>query len=172
MISFERSTLTNKLTAVARRLDDIDAQLLNLLQEDGQTSRTTLSEKVDLSVPAVSERLRKLTERGILTGHHATVNAKRLGFDITAFIRVHVRDSEHYSNFLNVVTPLEAVLEVHSITGEGSHILKVRTKNTTTLESLLSRLQKIEGVRSTSSSIVLSSFKETRTLPVRPDEES
>lgn len=131
-------------------------------------SRTELAEEVDLSVPAVSERLRKLEARGVLTGHHATVDAKRLGFDITAFIRVSVRGSEHYSTFLDVVTALESVLEVHSITGDGSHILKVCTENTTALERLLSRLQQVEGVRSTSSSIVLSTFKETRALPVRP----
>ena len=153
---------------MAHRLDDIDAQLLNRLQRDGRASRTELAEAVGLSVPAVSERLRKLTERGVLTGHHATTDAKRLGFDITAFIRVSVRGSEHYSGFLKTATSLDAVLEVHSITGDGSHILKVRTENTSRLERLLSRLQQIEGVRSTASSIVLSTFKETRALPARP----
>lgn len=153
---------------MAHRLDDIDARLLNRLQRDGRISRTELAEEVDLSVPAVSERLRKLTERGVLTGFCATADAKRLGFDITAFIRVDVRGSEHYPTFLDTVTVLDAVLEVHSITGDGSHILKVRTENTTSLERLLSRLQQIEGVRSTASSIVLSTFKETRALPARP----
>lgn len=153
---------------VAHRVDDIDAQLLNLLQRDGRTSRTDLAEAVDLSVPAVSERLRKLEERGVLTGHHATADAKRLGFDITAFIRVSVQGSDHYDDFLDAVTPLDSVLEVHSITGEGSHILKVRIATTTALERLLSKLQDIDGVGSTDTSIVLSTFKETRALPVEP----
>ena len=155
-------------TRVAHRIDDIDAHLLNLLQEDGRTSRTDLAEAVDLSVPAVSERLRKLEERGVLTGHHATADAKRLGFDITAFIRVSVQGSDHYSGFLDAVTPLDSVLEVHSITGEGSHILKVRIATTTALEHLLSELQDIDGVGATDTSIVLSTFKETRALPVEP----
>lgn len=153
---------------VAHRIDDIDSQLLNLLQAEGRMKRTDLSEAVGLSVPAVSERLRKLEARGVLTGTHATADAKRLGFDITAFIRVAVRGSEHYPDFLDTVSALDAVLEVHSVTGGGSHILKVRTDNTTRLEKLLSRIQQIEGVRSTTSSIVLSTFKETRALPAHP----
>ena len=153
---------------MGRRLDEIDAQLLNLLQQEGRTSRTELAEAVDLSVPAVSERLRKLEERGVLTGDHVTVDAKRLGFDITAFIRVSVGPSEQYGSFLDTVTSFDTVLETHSVTGEGSHVLKVRTENTTALERLLSEIQQIEGVRSTATSIVLSTFKETRTLPVEP----
>jgi Lrp/AsnC family leucine-responsive transcriptional regulator len=63
---------------------------------------------------------------------------------------------------------MEQVLEVHSITGEGSHLLKVRTTNTTTLERFLSDIQAIPGVTHTTTSIVLSSFKETRTVPAEP----
>lgn len=155
---------------MAYALDEIDAQLLNRLQQEGHASHTALAEVVGLSVPAVSERLRKLEERGVLTGHHATVDAKRVGFDITAFIRVDIRGSEHYPGFLDIVTALEAVLEVHSVTGDGSHMLKVCTRTTTALERLLSEIQQIEGVRSTASSIVLSTFKETRALPVAPVE--
>lgn len=67
-------------------------------------------------------------------------------------------------------TQEEEVLEVHSITGEGSHILKVRTRNTTSLEQLLSRIQSWPGVHGTSTSIVLSTYKETRTVVARPME--
>ncbi len=62
------------------------------------------------------------------------------------------------------------VLEVHSVTGEGSHIIKIRTRNTTSLEKLLSKVQALPGVHGTSTSIVLSTFKETRTLEATPME--
>ena len=58
------------------------------------------------------------------------------------------------------------ILECHSITGEGSHLLKVRTKNTASFEQLLSRIQSWPGVDKTRSNLVLSSFKETRKLPI------
>lgn len=148
------------------RIDDIDAAMLRQLQESGRTKRVELAEVVDLSVPSVSERIRKLEAHGVITGYHATVDAKRLGLDITAFIRVTVDGSAHYPAFIETVTDLAEVLELHSITGEGSHILKVRTHNTTTLEKLLSRLQQLDGVHGTSTSVVLTTYKETRAIPV------
>ena len=150
------------------RIDEVDARILTLLQAEGRIKRTRIAEEVGLSVPSVSERMRKLEERGVVTGYHAIVDAKRLHLDITVFIRVMVDGSEHYPKFVERAMALDEVLEVHSITGEGSHILKVRTRNTSTLERLLSQIQQWTAVRGTSSSIVLTSYKETRALAVSP----
>ncbi len=150
------------------RIDEIDVKILGLLQANGRMKRNAIADAVGLSVPSVSERMRKLEERGVLVGYHAIVDAKRLHFDITAFIRVMVDGSMHYSEVIDHACSLDEVLEVHSITGEGSHILKVRTRNTTTLERLLSRIQSWAGVSGTRTSIVLSTFKETRQVDVSP----
>ena len=150
------------------RIDQIDVKILSLLQANGRMKRNAIAEAVGLSVPSVSERMRKLEERGVLVGYHAVVDAKRLHFDITAFIRVMVDGSGQYEGVINQACGLDEVLEVHSITGEGSHILKVRTRNTTTLERLLSRIQSWPGVSGTRTSIVLSTFKETRQVTVSP----
>ncbi len=150
------------------RIDLIDSQILRLLQAQGRIKRVEIAEEVGLSVPSVSERMRKLEERGVITGYHAVVDAKRLQVDITAFVRVVVDSSDAYPDFVKRATKLEEVLEVHSVTGEGTHILKVRTRNTTTLEQLLSRLQSWPDVRGTTASIVLQTHKETRELPVEP----
>ncbi len=152
------------------RIDEIDAKILELLQQRGRMKRNAISEVVGLSVPAVSERMRKLEEHGLIQQYTAVVDAKRLNYDITAFIRVDVEGSEHYPDFVAAVEPMGEVLEVHSVTGDGSHILKVRTYNTTTLEKLLARIQALRGVGSTSSSIVLSTFKETREVATQPTE--
>ena len=150
------------------RIDEIDAQILNLLQEHGRMKRSRIAEEVGLSLPSVSERIRKLEDRGVITGYHATVDAKRLHVDITAIIRVTVDGSDRYPEFVDHAMAMDEVLEVHSVTGEGSHILKVRTPNTTSLERLLSTIQSWRGVHGTSTSIVLSTFKESRTLRVVP----
>jgi Lrp/AsnC family leucine-responsive transcriptional regulator len=156
--------------ASSDRIDEIDATILNLLQANGRMKRNAIAEVVGLSVPSVSERMRKLEERGVLVGYYATVDAKRLHFDITAFIRVMTEGSEQYPQLIDLAGEADEVLEIHSITGEGSHILKVRTHNTTSLERLLSRIQAWPGVTNTSTSIVLSTFKETRTVTVTPTE--
>lgn len=148
------------------KIDHIDARILQLLQQHGRMKRNVIAEKVHLSVPSVSERMRKLEEKGIIQGYHAVVNAKELDIDITAFIRVVVDGSKNYASFIDHALTEKEILEIHSITGEGSHLLKIRTKNTSTLEALLSRLQSLSGIHGTSTSIVLSSYKETRTLEV------
>jgi Lrp/AsnC family leucine-responsive transcriptional regulator len=155
---------------VSQSIDEIDAKILELLQRNGRMKRSDVADEVDLSISAVSERMRKLEERGVIEGYAAIVDAKRLRLDITAFIRVSVDGSEHYSDFVDRVTDMEHVLELHSITGEGSHVMKVRTADTTALERFLSEIQALPGVSKTTTSIVLSTFKETRTVPTEPME--
>lgn len=149
-------------------LDEIDVQILTHLQENGRAQRNKLAEIVGLSVPSVSERMRKLEERHLIEGYHAVLNAKQFNLDITAFIFVEVDGSINYPKFVQTVILEAEVLECHSITGDGSHILKIRTKNTETLEKLLSKLQSWDGVKKTRSNLVLSSYKETRQIPVSP----
>ncbi|CAN5303121.1 Lrp/AsnC family transcriptional regulator [soil metagenome] len=148
------------------QLDETDIKILNHLQKDGRAQRNTIAEIVHLSVPSVSERMRKLEHRGLIAEYNAILDSKKFNFDITAFIFVEVDGSEKYNNFVDLVSQQPEVLECHSITGDGSHILKVRTKNTESFEKLLSLIQSWEGVTRTRSNIVLSSFKETRTLPI------
>mgnify|MGYP003147519605 CR=1 FL=1 len=148
------------------RIDAIDAEILRLLQESGRIKRSEIAEVVGLSVPSISDRMRKLEARGVLTGFTARVDAKRLGFDITVFMRVSVDGSEHYAEFVKRATARTEVLELHSSTGDGSHLMKVRLANTTALERFLAEIQTWPGVRGTQSSIVLSTFKETHTLPI------
>lgn len=151
---------------MSHQLDDIDITILKHLQKDGRAQRNHLAEEVGLSVPSVSERMRKLEDRQLIEGYHAVLNAKPFGFDITAYIFVEVDSSNFYHPFIEQVIKEPEVQECHSITGDGSHILKIRTRNTSSLERLLSQIQGWQGVKKTRSNIVLSTFKETRELPI------
>ncbi len=152
------------------RLDAIDVVILQLLQEKGRIKRSEIAEAVGLSVPAVSDRMRKLVERGVITGYHAKLDAKRLHIDVTAFIRVRVDGSINYPGFVESAVGQPEVIEVHSITGDGSHILKARVRDTGALEKLLSTIQTWPGVSGTVTSIVLSTLKEETTLQIEPVE--
>ena len=147
-------------------LDDIDITILELLQKQGRTRRNELAEIVGLSLPAASERLRKLEEAGIITGYFARLNHKALGKDITAFVSVTVDSSKHFAAFVEHVTATDDILECHGITGEGTHMLKVRTENTESLEKLLGKVQSWLGVTKTTTSMVLSTSKETARIKV------
>src|SRR5437867_3077996 len=142
------------------RLDDIDLKILDILQKNGRTRRNHLAGIVELSVPSVSERLRKLERAGYIKGYFASVDPRKMGKDITAFIFVSVDSSKHYQNFIEHAGLTHEILECHAITGEGSHLLKIRTENTTTLEKLLAKIQSWQGVLGTRTNVVLSSPKE------------
>lgn len=149
-------------------IDEIDARIIEILQRSGRTKRSDLAEAAGLSIPSVSERLRKLEENRIILGYHAVVDGKKLGKDITAFIFVTIDSSKHYGQFIEHATGLDEVLECHAITGEGSHLLKVRTTNTASLEKLLAKIQAWAGVVSTRTNLVLSSAKETARMRIEP----
>ena len=142
-------------------LDDIDLKILDLLQNNARIKRNVIAEKIGLSLPSVTDRLNKLEENGIIKSFITKLNHKTLGKDITAFIFVVSDSSTHYKDFVQHALLNPEILECHSITGDGSHVLKIRTENTSTLEKLLAKIQSWKGVRSTRTSIVLSSHKET-----------
>lgn len=144
--------------------DQIDITILDILQKKGRTRRSELAEAVGLSVPAVSERLRKLEDQGVIRGYHAHLDPAKLGKDITAFVLVNVDSSRHYQAFLEHAGGTEEILEVHAVTGEGTHLLKIRTENTGSLEKLLAKIQAWAGVVHTTTSMVLSSPKESYRL--------
>ena len=146
------------------RLDDIDLGLLELLQRHGRTSQHDLAQAVGLSSPAVGERLRKLEERGIIRNYTVVVDPRKVGLDVTAFIFVGINGSRHYPEFRERVMEHPWVMECHSITGQGSHLLKIRTDSTSTLEGLLAEIQAWPGVQWTTTSIVLSTMKESGAL--------
>ncbi len=142
------------------KVDDVDIQILKILQVQGRTKRNELAESVKLSIPAVSERLRKLEERGVIRSYNAVLDARKLGLGLTAFIFVATESSSYYKQILEKAVAHPEVLECHAVTGDGSHLLKIKTLSTETLEKLLSHIQSWPGVTNTRTNVVLSSPKE------------
>lgn len=151
-------------------MDAVDYQLVELLQKDGRATQLELSRSVGLSQPAVAERIRKLEERGVITGYSARVDASKLGKDITAFIGVSIEHPKYFEGFAKKVLALPDVLECHRVAGQDSYILKVKTANTRSLDQLLvETLRTIAGVTRTHTTIVLSSIKEETHVRVAPE---
>jgi Lrp/AsnC family leucine-responsive transcriptional regulator len=147
-------------------LDRTDLILLGRLQRQGRKKRNELAEEVGMSLPAVSERMRKLEERGLLEGFYAKLDPKLAGLDVAVFITVTVESSSKYPDFLRAAEMHPEIMEVHAITGEGSHLVKARTWNTSTLERLLAQIQQWPGVKQTRTNVVLNTYKETMALPI------
>lgn len=137
------------------------------LQKNSQIKKNELAEIIGLSLPSTIDRISKLETHDYIKSYHAILNHKKLKQDITCFIFVISESSKHYPSIVENCKKLKEVLECHSITGEGSHILKIRTENTTTLENLLSKIQNWPGVKSSKTSIVLSTHKETLEIHIK-----
>jgi len=148
-------------------IDEIDIKILDLLQNNSRIKRNVVAEKIGLSLPSVTDRMNRLEENGTIESYITKLNHKLLGKDITAFIFVTSDSSAHYKDFISHANQTPGILECHSITGDGSHILKIRTENTSSLEKLLAKIQSWKGVRSTRTSIVLSSHKEEFTIDLK-----
>jgi Lrp/AsnC family leucine-responsive transcriptional regulator len=151
-------------------MDSLDYRILDMMQRDGRATQLEISRTVGLSQPAVAERIRKLEERGVITGYTARVDATKLGKDITAFVGVNIEHPKYFESFAKKVMAMPEVLEAHRVAGQDSYILKVKTANTKTLDQLLvETLRTISGVTRTHTTIVLTSIKEETHVHVSPE---
>jgi len=152
-------------------LDAIDVKILNILQKNGRVQRNRIAEAIDMTIPAVSDRIKKLENNGIIKGYYTEVDHKKLGKNITAFVHIFYShpDGHEYKSFLDNVEQEEDVLECYSITGNSSHILKVHTATTESLEHLLNTLQAWEGVEGTKTYVALSNFKNSHSISPTED---
>lgn len=153
-------------------MDPKDLEILVALQQDGHCTQQEIAQRVTLSQPAVAERIRKLEERGVITGYVARVDPVQLGNDVTAFVGVGISHPKYFDGFARRVAEIPEIQEAHRIAGRDSYLLKVRTRNTRTLDQLLvGVLRTMPGVTRTETTVVLASIKEETFVPVLHAEE-
>ena len=147
--------------------DPIDYQILGLLQDDARTTQMAIAEEVGLSQPAVADRVRKLEERGAIQGYVARLDPRLLGNDIRAFVGVRIAHPRHHDGFIRKILEIDEVLECHRVAGLDSYLLKVVTRDTASLDELVSEtLRRIPGVTRTHTTVVLSTVKEQTQIPL------
>src|SRR5262245_16236698 len=137
-------------------LDDTDRGILTMLQEDCRSALARIREHVGLSAPSVLERIHKLEAAALITGYHATLDARRLGLDVTAFIGVITSHPNLIATIERQLVALKGVLECHHVTGEYTLLLKVKTANTSSLEELITAIRSLDGGTRTDTTVVLS----------------
>jgi Lrp/AsnC family leucine-responsive transcriptional regulator len=151
-------------------LDDTDLRILDMLQDDCRTALARIGEHVGLSAPSVLERIKKLEAAGVITGYHAVLDARRVGLDVTAFIGVITSQPDQIGRLEGRLVALDGVLECHHVTGEYTLLLKVKTPNTSSLETLITQIRSLDGVTRTETTVVLSTHAEGIRLNLHPEE--
>ena len=147
-----------------RMINDIDAKILNIIQQDARISNAEIARQVELAPSAVLERVKKLEERGVIRGYATEINAAEIGYGLTAFVFVR---TSFCGSIGNVLAAIPEVLEVHDIAGDDCYLLKVRAKNTDELGKFFrEKLKNLPEIISTKTTIVLQTLKETTALPI------
>ena len=145
-------------------LDELDRQLLVLLAEDGRRSYADLARDTGLSTSAVHQRVRRLEQRGAITGYTARVDPVTAGLPLSAFISIQPIDPAAPDDAPERLRHLTAIEACHSVAGDESYILQVRVAGPADLEQLLQEIRAAAGV-STRTTVVLSTPWEGRTPP-------
>jgi Lrp/AsnC family transcriptional regulator, leucine-responsive regulatory protein len=123
-----------------RLLDETGWHILEALQENARLSFSELGQRVGLSSPAVAERVRRMEDAGIITGYRAEVNTAKIGYPITAIIRVSNSPGERCSRLTASVQDIPEVLECYRVTGSDSLIMTVMASSVEHLEALIDRI--------------------------------
>jgi Lrp/AsnC family leucine-responsive transcriptional regulator len=145
----------------------VDGQILRLLQENARETQAEIARVVGLAPSAVLERIRKLEARGVIRGYTTILDAKVMGQGMLAFVAVRSEEGPGEDSVARELSALPEVLEVHHVAGEDCYLVKVRTRDPEQLGVLLrTRMGKIAGVRSTRTTIVLETVKETSRLAI------
>jgi len=142
-------------------MEPLDAQIVRLLADDGRLSFTELGRQTGLSTSAAHQRVRRLEQRGVITGYSARVEPAALGLGLTAFVSIRPIDPSQPDDSPDRLAGLPEITSCYSVAGDESYILLVRVASPLALEDLLARIRAAANV-STRTTMVLSTPFEHR----------
>ena len=155
----QRKTARNSFDNVSSHLDATNLEILRALIDDPRIAMSSLARQVGMSAPAVTERVQRLQDAGVIRGARLEVDQAALGLGITAFVRVRPMPGQ-LSNIAELARETPEIVECHRITGEDCFIMKVFVGRVELLEAVLDEILKYGN---TTSSIVQST-----PVPLRP----
>jgi Lrp/AsnC family transcriptional regulator, leucine-responsive regulatory protein len=148
-------------------LDAVNRAILEELQRDARLSMAELGRRINLSAPAVAERVQRLERDGVIRGYRADVDPAKLGYSVAAVVRV-TPATRQLERIREIARETPEVVECHRITGEDCFFLKLHLRSIEDLEPMLDRFTPYGR---TTTSIIHSSPVDGRTLPLAPASE-
>ena len=142
-------------------MDSLDMQIIRNMEKEGRISHEELSKRLNLSRPAIHNRVAKLEDQAIIKGYKANIDWSKLGFTTFAIISLRVRTADYdklMEQLKNLVVPDLVIEECHIVTGTWCIIMKVRCNSPMGLKTIQDELHKIEAIKESSTSLILSSL--------------
>ena len=141
------------------KIDDVDLQIINLLQEDSRLSFNKIAGKLGISVGTAYNRVKSLEDRGILKGYTVIVDPVKLGYGLTAIILIQA-EGKHLLDVENEVAKISNVISVYDITGDFDVAVVARFKDKAGLNAFIKSLLSVPYMRRTVTNVVLNVVKE------------
>ena len=151
------------------QMDEIDRRLLRVLQRDGRISNLDLAQRCHLSPSACSDRVRRLRERGVITGFAALLDPRAIGRALLIFVEVQLdrTTGDTFSQFAQAAQRTPEILECHMVAGGFDYLIKARVSDMDAYRRFLGEvLVAMPGVRETRTYAVLEEVKSVTVLPV------
>ena len=151
------------------KLDRIDRKILEILQANAKITNAQLSKEIGLSPAPTLERVKKLEQSGIIKSYHAQLDLDKVGLTVGTFVYVTLKghNKKNIDSFLGEINRIDEVIECHHITGSGDFILKIIAEDIKSYQKLmLEKVSDIEVVDSLQSMVVLSTFKDSKVMPI------
>ncbi len=151
------------------KLDPIDYKILQQLQQDSKITNKKLSTKLNLSVTAIYERIRRLERNKVINGYVSLVNPEEVekAFMVLCQIKLVQHTKAYMVKFEAEVAKLPEVMECYHVSGEYDYNLKVRVKDMEAYrEFMVTKLTTLEHIGSTQSTFIINQVKNTTALPI------
>ncbi len=157
------------------KFDKIDRKILEILQKSAKITNAQLSKEIGLSPAPTLERVKKLEKLGVINSYHAKLDTSKIGLGVTTFVLVNLvgHNRENIEQFIKEINKVDEVIECHHITGAGDFILKIISKDIPAYQKLmLEKVSDIKVVDNMQSMVVLSTFKDSKVMPIPENLES
>lgn len=142
-------------------MDSIDVRILELLKKNSRIKFSEIKEDIHLSLPAISERIRKLEDQGYIDQYTVKLNRRKMGYNMLSFVLVNIGEKEAIDQFKEMVAEMDNILECHHLAGEYDYLIKIATKDSEELGDFVTKsLKALPGMIETNSVIVLSTNKD------------
>lgn len=145
-------------------MDNIDLQILSILKNNARIKASAIANEVNLSVSAVTERIKKLETSGIIEKYTLMVDQKKIGNDVSAVIEVAIEHPRYIDSFISLVSSLPNIISCYCVTGDFDFVLKVIIDSSEGLEQIYRMVKGFEGVKETKTYIILKNIKNEITL--------
>ncbi len=140
-------------------MDRTDLKILQCLKKNARQKASAISEEINLSVSAVTERIKRMEQSGVIRSYTVILDQKQLGNDVTALMEVSLEHPRYFDEFAKMIEETPNIVSCYYMTGDFDFMLKILTNSSDNLELIHRKIKSMDGVQGTKTHFVLKSVK-------------